>query len=286
MQVTGTITAMLVASAALLVVPPPVRLPPRSDGPPRLSSPALLNRRAATVGLLTGTGFVLLDPGLWWLGLVVAAVMAIGVLRRGAGPPAATRTADRQLIATYCELLASCLDAGMALAGALEAVSEALVAFDSSARSIRGGARSVLDAAGTGAGHSGAGQSGAGDSGTGDAGPARRRDGPIDLLDSVAAMLRLGADPSTAWRTAETSDDLAPIAAAARRSAAGGGALAQAVREHAAQLRQQTVAADLRSAGRAGVLMTAPLGVCFLPAFLCLGLAPVVVGLLGQLDMF
>ena len=36
----------------------------------------------------------------------------------------------------------------------------------------------------------------------------------------------------------------------------------------------------------AGVLMTAPLGVCFLPAFLCLGLAPVVLGLLGQLDIF
>ncbi|MGS0686473.1 type II secretion system F family protein [Nakamurella sp. GG22] len=272
MQVTGTITAMLVASAALLAVPPPVRLPPRNDGPP-LPSPAPRSRRAATVGLLTGTGIVLLDPDLWWLALIVAAVTVIGVLRRSAGPPAATRTADRQLIATYCELLASCLDAGMAVAGALGAVSEALAAFDPSAGSIPGGAGSVLDAAGTGFG-------------SGDAGPVRRRDGPIDLLDSVAAMLRLGADPSTAWRAAETSEDLAPIAAAARRSATGGGALAQAVREHAAQLRQQTAAADLRSAGRAGVLMTAPLGVCFLPAFLCLGLAPVVVGLLGQLDMF
>jgi pilus assembly protein TadC len=42
----------------------------------------------------------------------------------------------------------------------------------------------------------------------------------------------------------------------------------------------------VRAAGRAGVLMTAPLGICFLPAFLCLGLAPVVVGLLGQLEIF
>jgi len=32
--------------------------------------------------------------------------------------------------------------------------------------------------------------------------------------------------------------------------------------------------------------MTAPLGLCFLPAFLFVGLAPVVVGLLGRLDIF
>jgi hypothetical protein len=32
--------------------------------------------------------------------------------------------------------------------------------------------------------------------------------------------------------------------------------------------------------------MTAPLGLCFLPAFLCLGLAPVVVGLLSTLHLF
>jgi hypothetical protein len=31
------------------------------------------------------------------------------------------------------------------------------------------------------------------------------------------------------------------------------------------------------------VLITAPLGLCFLPAFVCLGIVPVVVGLAGQL---
>jgi pilus assembly protein TadC len=99
-------------------------------------------------------------------------------------------------------------------------------------------------------------------------------------------MLLLGADSRTAWGIADVEELLAPLAAAARRSAAGGSGLADAVREHAAQLRQEIAAASVRSAGRAGVLMTAPLGVCFLPAFLCLGLAPVVVGLLGQLNIF
>ncbi len=35
-------------------------------------------------------------------------------------------------------------------------------------------------------------------------------------------------------------------------------------------------------AQRAGVLITAPLGLCFLPAFLVLGVAPVVIGLAGE----
>ena len=99
-------------------------------------------------------------------------------------------------------------------------------------------------------------------------------------------MLSHGASPLTAWRPAELDENLAPLAAAARRSAVGGSALAQAVREHAAHLRAETAAASVRAAGRAGVMMTAPLGICFLPAFLCLGLAPVVVGLLGQLEIF
>jgi hypothetical protein len=108
---------------------------------------------------------------------------------------------------------------------------------------------------------------------------------PLAGLDAVAAMLSLGADPLTAWRTVDLDGLLAPLAAAALRSAAGGGGLAEAVREYAAALRQDIATDSMRTAGRAGVLMTAPLGVCFLPAFLCLGLAPVVVGLLGQLQI-
>ena len=53
-----------------------------------------------------------------------------------------------------------------------------------------------------------------------------------------------------------------------------------------------TVAADVRAeaaeavaarAERAGVLVAGPLGLCFLPAFLALGIAPVVIGLAGPL---
>ena len=39
------------------------------------------------------------------------------------------------------------------------------------------------------------------------------------------------------------------------------------------------------TAQRAGVLITVPLGLCFLPAFFCLGIAPVVAGLASQLSL-
>ena len=51
------------------------------------------------------------------------------------------------------------------------------------------------------------------------------------------------------------------------------------VSELAIETRQRT-AHDAAAAGeRAGVLIAGPLGVCFLPAFICLGVVPVVAGL-------
>jgi len=38
--------------------------------------------------------------------------------------------------------------------------------------------------------------------------------GPVAVLDSVAAMLLLGAAPRTAWRVADSDDLVAPLAAA------------------------------------------------------------------------
>ncbi len=106
------------------------------------------------------------------------------------------------------------------------------------------------------------------------------------LLDAVGALLMLGADTETAWKSAQRHPELAGLAAAAKRSAVAGASFADAVREHAVALRAAAADAAERTAGRAGVAMTAPLGLCFLPAFLCLGLAPVVAGLLSTLDIF
>jgi pilus assembly protein TadC len=68
----------------------------------------------------------------------------------------------------------------------------------------------------------------------------------------------------------------------ARRSAASGTALAQAVSELADQSRLDAADTARAAAERASVLIAGPLGVCYLPAFVCLGIVPVVVGLAGD----
>jgi pilus assembly protein TadC len=68
----------------------------------------------------------------------------------------------------------------------------------------------------------------------------------------------------------------------ARRSASSGSALARGVAELADQSRHEAAAAAEAAAERAGVLIAGPLGLCYLPAFLCLGIIPVVAGLAGD----
>ena len=108
---------------------------------------------------------------------------------------------------------------------------------------------------------------------TGAAGSGMRR---------VAGLLELGADPVDAWRTVEHRQALAAFARAAARSAGTGAALARVARTECARLRAELTDAAQARAQRAAVLITGPLGLCFLPAFLVLGIAPVVIGLAGE----
>jgi len=101
-------------------------------------------------------------------------------------------------------------------------------------------------------------------------------------LRRVAGLLELGADPAGAWRGAQDLPVLATFARAAGRSAGTGAALAQVAAAEAARVRTELVDAAQARAQRAGVLIAGPLGLCFLPAFLVLGIAPVVIGLAGQ----
>lgn len=106
------------------------------------------------------------------------------------------------------------------------------------------------------------------------------RDGAV--LRRVAELLATGVDPAEAWQPALASPTTAALARIARRTARSGAAMAGAVAELAGQVR--AVAADLAEerAQRAGVLITGPLGLCFLPAFFCLGVLPMIIGLAGQ----
>ncbi len=105
-------------------------------------------------------------------------------------------------------------------------------------------------------------------------------------LGSVASMLAVGAPPSEAWgalSAGRQDDPLAPAARALARAADGGAPVAGAVARMATEARAEARSAAEQAARRVGVLVVAPLGLCFLPAFVLLGVVPVVAGLAGPL---
>lgn len=104
-------------------------------------------------------------------------------------------------------------------------------------------------------------------------------------LRSSADLLSLGANPHTAWSPATNCPDTAALARGARRAAQSGTALADLVTDQAAKVRANATDMAEATAERAGVLITVPLGLCFLPAFVCLGIAPVIAGLASQLSL-
>ncbi|MBV9315080.1 MAG: type II secretion system F family protein [Pseudonocardia sp.] len=101
-------------------------------------------------------------------------------------------------------------------------------------------------------------------------------------LSAVAERLALGADPGTAWEIPESSP-MYRLARSARRSAHSGAGLAKVAATTAADARASVRDAVAARGQRATVLITGPLGLCFLPAFLVLGVAPVVIGLAAGL---
>jgi pilus assembly protein TadC len=104
------------------------------------------------------------------------------------------------------------------------------------------------------------------------------------LLNRAADLLALGADPATAWSNSDVRLDkhAEALLRLARRSASSGAALAQGVADLAAQSRHDAADAAGAAAERASVLIAGPLGLCYLPAFVCLGIVPVVAGLAGD----
>ncbi|HEV2779021.1 MAG TPA: type II secretion system F family protein [Actinophytocola sp.] len=104
-------------------------------------------------------------------------------------------------------------------------------------------------------------------------------------LRATADLLALGADPVAAWAPALDCPATAELARGARRTARSGAALAGAASALASGIRAAASDVAEARAQRAGVLITGPLGLCFLPAFVCLGIVPVVVGLAAQLSV-
>jgi Flp pilus assembly protein TadB len=97
-------------------------------------------------------------------------------------------------------------------------------------------------------------------------------------LSAVARLTTLGAPIETAWSACLHDRRWAPIARAVIRAHYSGAALTD-VLAHLALDRRRALRADAEAAAqRAGVRAVLPLGVCFLPAFILVGVVPVVAG--------
>ena len=102
------------------------------------------------------------------------------------------------------------------------------------------------------------------------------------LLSSAVAHLRLGAPPDEALAEIAATGELAPIARAVSRSLDSGAPLVKALTLCAEELRNTRRTALQTKARQVAVRTVGPLGLCFLPAFLMLGVVPLVAGLLER----
>ncbi|MFD0272644.1 type II secretion system F family protein [Kitasatospora sp. NPDC127111] len=99
-------------------------------------------------------------------------------------------------------------------------------------------------------------------------------------LVAIAAELALGAPPEVCWiRLGDEHPALAPLARCLVRTSISGAPAAGLLIGLAHGRRTAAARTAHARVRRAGVLATAPLGLCFLPAFVLISVVPVVIGL-------
>ncbi len=96
-------------------------------------------------------------------------------------------------------------------------------------------------------------------------------------LEQTVALMALGVSPDAAW--AHWGHEVAPLVRAFERSARTGSAVADECRRISADMRAEQLAHIQQRARSIGVKSVFPLMACFLPAFVLLGVVPVVVSL-------
>lgn len=110
--------------------------------------------------------------------------------------------------------------------------------------------------------------------------------GPItDRLRAVVARLELGADPASEWRRLEDDLVLATLARTLLRTTESGAPAAEGLTRLATDRRRERRAVLLGRARAVGVKSAGPLAACFLPAFMLIGVVPIVVGVFAQLSL-
>ncbi|MER6195906.1 type II secretion system F family protein [Streptomyces sp. NPDC001586] len=108
--------------------------------------------------------------------------------------------------------------------------------------------------------------------------------GPVgERLARAGAELRLGGEPGAGWGRLAEIPGARALAECLERAARTGAPAAEPVSRLASGLREDRARRAGARAQRAAVLVTAPVGLCFLPAFLAIGVAPVVIGMASGL---
>lgn len=106
--------------------------------------------------------------------------------------------------------------------------------------------------------------------------------GPVgEALARGAAEVRLGGEPAEAWRRLASMPGAGALARLLERAGVSGFPAAGPVAGLAADARADWARTATARARRAAVLVTAPVGLCFLPAFIAVGVLPIVIGLAG-----
>jgi len=106
-----------------------------------------------------------------------------------------------------------------------------------------------------------------------------------DRLVPVAARLALGLDPGQVWSELAADPELGRLGRALHRAHTSGAPVVAAVERLTDDLAARARADAEERARTVGVKAALPLGLCLLPAFLLIGIVPLVVALLATVDL-
>lgn len=108
--------------------------------------------------------------------------------------------------------------------------------------------------------------------------------GPLGLdLGRWAARLELGGEPSRVWEQVSADPVLGPVGRAIVRAEDTGAPVADSLQHLVDDLQRDRIIDTEDVARRVAVRSAAPLGLCFLPAFVLVGVTPTVVGAFSTL---
>lgn len=116
---------------------------------------------------------------------------------------------------------------------------------------------------------------------------SRALGGPVgEEFLAIYHRLEVGVDPAQVWRSVARDPQLAPLGRAVGRAHETGAPVGRAVHQLAGELRERARAEVETRARSIEVKAAAPLGLCLLPAFVVLGVVPMVVGVFTSMRLF